>query len=43
MAEEDLADVLKEVILTNIKAGDYIFKTEDPPEYMYLIYKMDLL
>lgn len=39
VAEEDLADVLKEVILTNIKAGDYIFKTGDPPEYMYLIYK----
>lgn len=37
--DADVEDVLSEVILSNIKAGDYIFKTGDSPEFMYLIYK----
>jgi pyruvate formate lyase activating enzyme len=37
--EEDVEDVLQQVILADIKAGEYIFKTGDPPEAMYLIYK----
>ena len=36
---EDVEDVLSEVILANIKAGEVIFKTGDPPDYMYLIYQ----
>ncbi len=39
VADEDAETVLKEVILSNIKAGEYIFKTGDLPEFMYLIYK----
>src|SRR5690606_14065734 len=39
LAEEDVQDVLQQVILADIKAGEYIFKTGDPPENMYLIYQ----
>jgi len=39
MAEEDVEDVLDQIILSDIKAGEYIFKTGDPPEFMYLIYQ----
>ena len=35
---DDVDDVLAEVILSNIKAGDYIFRTGDSPDFMYLIY-----
>ena len=37
--EEDVDDVLNEVILSNIKAGELIFKTGDSPDFMYLIYE----
>ncbi len=37
--DKDVDDVLDEIILSNIKAGDYIFKTGDRPEFMYLIYE----
>ena len=37
--EEDVENVLNEVILSNIKAGELIFKTGDSPDFMYLIYK----
>ena len=37
--KDDVEDVLNQVILSNIKAGDYIFKTGDSPDFMYLIYK----
>jgi len=37
--EESVEDVLHDVILLNIKAGELIFKTGDPPDFMYLIYK----
>ncbi len=37
--EDDVDSVLHEVILSNIKAGDYIFRTGDSPDFMYLIYK----
>ena len=33
VADEDAETVLKEVILSNIKAGEYIFKTGDLPEF----------
>ena len=39
VAEEDVEDVLNQIILSDIKAGEYIFKTGDPPEFMYLIYQ----
>ncbi|HAN94720.1 MAG: pyruvate formate-lyase-activating protein [Limnochordia bacterium] len=39
LAEEDVEDVLQQVILADIKEGEYIFKTGDPPEFMYLIYQ----
>jgi pyruvate formate lyase activating enzyme len=39
LAEEDVQDVLEQVVLADIKAGEYIFKTGDPPEFMYLIYQ----
>ena len=34
-----MEDVLDQIILSDIKAGEYIFKTGDPPEFMYLIYQ----
>jgi len=37
--ETDLDEVLNGVILLNIKAGEFIFRTGDPPDFMYLIYK----
>lgn len=37
--EKDIDLVLDEVILSKIKAGDYIFRSGDLPDYMYLIYK----
>lgn len=37
--DKDVDDVLDQIILSNIKAGDYIFKTGDSPEFMYLIYE----
>ena len=37
--DEDIAKVLEEITLSNVKAGDYIFKTGDLPDFMYLIYK----
>lgn len=37
--EADVDAVLHEVMLLNVKAGEYIFRTGDPPEFMYLIYK----
>lgn len=40
--DADVDDVLNEVILSNIKAGDYIFKTGDSPEFMYLIYEGEM-
>jgi len=39
VAEEDVEDVLHEVILSNIRAGELIFKTGDSPDFMYLIYE----
>lgn len=39
VADEDVDAVLSEVILSNIKAGDYIFRTGDAPDLMYLIYQ----
>lgn len=39
VAEEDFDKVLNEIILSKIKSGDHIFKTGDPAEFMYLIYK----
>lgn len=36
---EDVDQVLSEVLLSNIKAGEYIFKTGDSPEFMYLIFE----
>jgi pyruvate formate lyase activating enzyme len=35
----DVEEVLNGVIILNIKAGEFIFKTGDPPDFMYLIYK----
>lgn len=35
--DKDVDDVLDQIILSNIKAGEYIFKTGDSPEFMYLI------
>lgn len=35
----DVDQVLSEVLLSNIKAGEYIFKTGDSPEFMYLIFE----
>ncbi len=37
--EEDVDNVLGEVVLSKIKAGDYIFRTGDSPDFMYLIYE----
>lgn len=37
--DKDVNHVLDEIILSNIKVGDYIFKTGDSPEFMYLIYE----
>lgn len=37
--EQDVEAVLNEVILSNIKAGELIFKTGDAPDFMYLIYE----
>lgn len=37
--DEDVDAVLNEIILSNIKAGDYIFKTGDAADFMYLIYE----
>jgi pyruvate formate lyase activating enzyme len=34
----DVDQVLSEVILANIKAGELIFRTGDAPDYMYLIF-----
>lgn len=39
LAEEDVEDILKLVTLADIKEGEYVFKTGDPPEFMYLIYQ----
>lgn len=39
VAVEDVEQVFNEIILSNIKAGDYIFKTGDSPDLMYLIYQ----
>lgn len=35
----DVDQVLSEVLLSNIKAGEYIFKTGDSPDFMYLIFE----
>ncbi|MDI9412419.1 MAG: pyruvate formate-lyase-activating protein [Bacillota bacterium] len=35
--DKDVDDVLDQIILSNIKAGEYIFKTGDSPDFMYLI------
>lgn len=35
---EDVDQVLNEIILSNIKAGELIFKTGDSPDFMYLIF-----
>ena len=40
--QADVDDVLNEVILSNIKAGDYIFRTGDSPDFMYLIYQGEM-
>lgn len=37
--EDDVEAVLSEVLLSNIKAGEYIFRTGDAPDFMYLIYE----
>lgn len=37
--DEDVNVVLDQIILSKIKAGDYIFKTGDSPDFMYLIYE----
>lgn len=37
--DEDIDVVLEQIILSKIKAGDYIFKTGDSPDFMYLIYE----
>ncbi|NLA75887.1 MAG: Crp/Fnr family transcriptional regulator [Deltaproteobacteria bacterium] len=37
--EKDLEHVLDEIILARVKTGDYIFKTGDSPDFMYLIFK----
>lgn len=37
--DKDVDDVLSQVILSKIKAGEYIFRTGDAPEFMYLIYE----
>lgn len=39
VADEDVDQVLREVILSDIKAGEHIFQTGDPPDFMYLIYE----
>lgn len=39
VAEEDVDAVLNEVVLSNFKAGDYVFRTGDAPDLMYLIVK----
>lgn len=39
VAEEDVDAVLGEIILSNFKAGDYVFRTGDSPDLMYLIYE----
>ena len=42
VAEEDVEAVLSEIILSNFKAGDYIFRTGDAPDLMYLIYQGEM-
>ncbi len=42
VAEGDVEAVLDEIILSNIKAGDYIFRTGDAPDLMYLIYQGEM-
>lgn len=37
--DKDVENVLNEIILSNIKVGDHIFKTGDSPDFMYLIYE----
>lgn len=37
--EADFDEVLSRVILLDVKAGEFIFRTGDPPDFMYLIYK----
>lgn len=37
--EEDVKTVLDEIILAKIKKDDYIFRTGDSPDFMYLIFK----
>ena len=39
VADEDVDAVLSEVTLSNFKAGDYVFRTGDAPDLMYLIYQ----
>ena len=42
LREEDVEAVLSEIILSNFKAGDYIFRTGDAPDLMYLIYQGEM-
>lgn len=37
ISDQDVQDVLGQVVLSNFQAGEYIFKTGDSPEFMYLI------
>lgn len=37
--EEDVDQVLSEVILSTFQKGEYIFKTGDSPDFMYLMYE----
>ncbi len=39
LEDKDVEHVLEQIMLLNIRAGDYIFKTGDSPEFMYLIYQ----
>ena len=40
--EEDVDEVLSQVLLSKIKAGEYIFRTGDSPDFMYLIYEGEM-